>query len=64
MRGKERPNSPTAGGSSSPPRTPSASPTRPSNLTVSGSRLFFVADEGEHGRVLGSVKKAAFHHPH
>ncbi|QRN98117.1 hypothetical protein JRI60_03310 [Archangium violaceum] len=36
----------------------------PSQLTVSGSRLFFVADEGVHGRELWSVKKAAFHqHP-
>ncbi|HYO57725.1 Mu transposase domain-containing protein, partial [Archangium sp.] len=32
----------------------------PANLTVSGSRLFFVADEGEHGRELWSVKQAAF----
>ncbi len=32
----------------------------PSQLTVSGSRLFFVADEGEHGRELWSVKHAAF----
>jgi ELWxxDGT repeat protein len=35
----------------------SASPTL---LTVSGPRLFFVADEGEHGRELWSVKHAAF----
>lgn len=33
----------------------------PTNLTVSGPRLFFVADEGEHGRELWSVKQAAFH---
>jgi ELWxxDGT repeat protein len=33
----------------------------PARLTVSGSRLFFVADEGEHGRELWSVKQAAFH---
>ncbi len=30
-------------------------------LTVSGSRLFFVAHGGEHGRELWSVKQAAFH---
>ncbi len=29
-------------------------------LTVSGPRLFFVADEGVHGRELWSVKQAAF----
>ncbi|WP_395834602.1 ELWxxDGT repeat protein [Archangium violaceum] len=34
----------------------------PLQLTVSGSRLFFVADDGEHGRELWSVKKGAFHH--
>ncbi|WNG51459.1 hypothetical protein F0U60_50535 [Archangium minus] len=34
----------------------------PLELTVSGSRLFFVADDGEHGRELWSVKQAAFHH--
>jgi hypothetical protein len=34
----------------------------PSQLTVSGSRLFFVADEGEHDRELWSVKHAAFQH--
>jgi ELWxxDGT repeat protein len=32
----------------------------PLQLTVSGSRLFFVADEGVHGRELWSVKHAAF----
>jgi ELWxxDGT repeat protein len=32
----------------------------PSLLTVSGPRLFFVADEGVHGRELWSVKQAAF----
>jgi ELWxxDGT repeat protein len=32
----------------------------PSRLTVSGPRLFFVADEGEHGQELWSVKHAAF----
>jgi ELWxxDGT repeat protein len=39
------------------PGTPVSSP---SLLTVSGSRLFFVADDGEHGRELWSVKQAAF----
>ncbi|HYO54798.1 ELWxxDGT repeat protein, partial [Archangium sp.] len=34
----------------------------PANLTVSGSRLFFVADEGEHGRELWSLKQAALLH--
>lgn len=34
----------------------------PLQLTVSGSRLFFVADEGEHGRELWNVKQAAFQH--
>lgn len=33
----------------------------PLQLTVSGSRLFFVANGGEHGRELWSVKQAAFH---
>ena len=32
----------------------------PQLLTVSGPRLFFVADEGVHGRELWSVKQAAF----
>jgi ELWxxDGT repeat protein len=32
----------------------------PIHLTVSGPRLFFVADEGVHGRELWSVKQAAF----
>jgi ELWxxDGT repeat protein len=32
----------------------------PAQLTVSGPRLFFVADEGVHGRELWSVKQAAF----
>jgi ELWxxDGT repeat protein len=32
----------------------------PSQLTVSGSRLFFVADESAHGQELWSVKHAAF----
>ncbi|HYO67541.1 MAG TPA: ELWxxDGT repeat protein [Archangium sp.] len=34
----------------------------PLQLTVSGSRLFFVANDGEHGRELWSVKQAAFQH--
>ena len=42
---------------------PGAPGSSPSLLTVSGSRLFFVADEGEHGRELWSVKHAAFQHP-
>jgi ELWxxDGT repeat protein len=32
----------------------------PLDLTVSGSRLFFVADDGVHGRELWSVKHTAF----
>jgi ELWxxDGT repeat protein len=35
----------------------------PSTLTVSGERLFFVADEGEHGRELWSVDQGAFYPP-
>jgi len=34
----------------------------PLQLTVSGSRLFFVANDGEHGRELWSVKQGAFQH--
>ncbi|WP_233166293.1 ELWxxDGT repeat protein [Archangium sp. Cb G35] len=33
----------------------------PLQLTVSGSRLFFVANDGAHGRELWSVKQGAFH---
>ncbi|WP_073565749.1 ELWxxDGT repeat protein [Archangium sp. Cb G35] len=40
---------------------PGAHGSSPARLTVSGPRLFFVADEGEHGRELWSVKQAAFH---
>ena len=39
---------------------PGAMSASPSLLTVSGPRLFFVADEGVHGRELWSVKHAAF----
>ena len=39
---------------------PGAPGSAPSRLTVSGSRLFFVADDGEHGQELWSVKQAAF----
>jgi ELWxxDGT repeat protein len=37
-----------------------ASPRNPLLPTVSGSRLFFIADEGEHGMELWSLKQGAY----
>jgi ELWxxDGT repeat protein len=37
-----------------------SSPRNPLHLTVSGPRLFFIGDEGEHGMELWSLKQGAF----
>ncbi len=37
-----------------------SSPSNPLHLTVSGPRLFFIGDEGEHGMELWSLKQGAF----
>ena len=39
------------------------SPLNPMTFKVSGSRVFFIADEGEHGVELWSLKQGAWQQP-